>query len=238
MTIEPKAIKKVYARATYGNDHPSDETSAVPPSRSTEPPLPLRRAPGGTSTTRAAAFADHGDAVGRTAPLRALALHSLRASKEFATVPATLAALAAAYVRHGGAIGGAACATITRALERADDAWAVEWYVFVSVFALYALTTAPSVAGGDSGELLAESCSLGTAHPPGYPLFTLLYHIPLTYMPAYLSPAMWANLFTAMLGAGASAVVCAITREALRCGGQCGRSISGASAGYLFAFSP
>ena len=121
--------------------------------------------------------------------------------------------------------------------ERADDAWAVEWYVFVSVFALYALTTAPSVAGGDSGELLAESCSLGTAHPPGYPLFTLLYHIPLTYLPG-LNPAMWANLFTAMLGAGASAVVCAITREALRCGGQCGRSITGASAGYLFAFSP
>ena len=47
----------------------------------------------------------------------------MRASKEFATVPATLAALAAAYVRHGGAIGGAACATICRALERADDAW-------------------------------------------------------------------------------------------------------------------
>ena len=85
--------------------------------------LPLRRAPGGTSTTRAAAFADHGDAVGRTAPLRALALASLKAAGEFATVPATLAALAAAYVRHGGAIGGAACATISRALERADDAW-------------------------------------------------------------------------------------------------------------------
>ena len=122
--------------------------------------------------------------------------------------------------------------------ERADDVWEVEWYVFFSVLLLYAVTTAPSVAGGDSGELLAESCSLGTAHPPGYPLFTLLYHIPLTYMPAYLSPAMWANLFTACLGAAASAVVCAITREALRCGGQCGRSISGASAGYLFAFSP
>ena len=75
--------------------------------------LPLRRAPGGTSTTRAAAFADHGDAVGRTGSSEALALHSLRASKEFATVPATLAALAAAYIRHGGAIGGAACATIT-----------------------------------------------------------------------------------------------------------------------------
>ena len=27
-----------------------------------------------------------------------------------------------------------------------------------------------------SGELLAEACQLGTAHPPGYPLFTLLSH--------------------------------------------------------------
>ena len=114
------------------------------------------------------------------------------------------------------------------AYERADDAWAVEYYVFVSVLLLYSLTTAPSVAGGDSGELLAESCSLGTAHPPGYPLFTLLYHVPLTSMPHYYSPAMWANLFTAVIGAGASSVVCAITREALRCGGQGGRSITGA----------
>ena len=29
------------------------------------------------------------------------------------------------------------------------------------------------VAGGDSGELVAEGCILGTAHPPGYPLFTV-----------------------------------------------------------------
>lgn len=31
--------------------------------------------------------------------------------------------------------------------------------------------------GGDSGELVAEACHLGTAHPPGYPLFTLLFHV-------------------------------------------------------------
>eukprot|EP00948_MAST-09A_sp_MAST-9A-sp1_P002891 g2891.t1 len=33
------------------------------------------------------------------------------------------------------------------------------------------LTAYSGVPGGDSGELIAESCSLGNAHPPGYPLF-------------------------------------------------------------------
>eukprot|EP00605_Chrysophyceae_sp_TOSAG23-4_P001021 GSChrysophyteH1.ASY1.ANO1.1122.1 assembled CDS len=45
---------------------------------------------------------------------------------------------------------------------------------FGCISILYILTASPSIAGGDSGELVAEGCSLGTAHPPGYPLFTLL----------------------------------------------------------------
>jgi hypothetical protein len=45
---------------------------------------------------------------------------------------------------------------------------------FIVIFILYVLSASPSIAGGDSGELVAEGCSLGTAHPPGYPLFTLL----------------------------------------------------------------
>lgn len=44
------------------------------------------------------------------------------------------------------------------------------------VFSLYALSISPSIAGGDSGELLAEGCILGIAHPPGYPLFTMMVH--------------------------------------------------------------
>eukprot|EP00606_Chrysophyceae_sp_TOSAG23-5_P000375 GSChrysophyteH2.ASY1.ANO1.179.1 assembled CDS len=39
---------------------------------------------------------------------------------------------------------------------------------------LYVLSASPTIAGGDSGELVAEGCNLGTAHPPGYPLFTVL----------------------------------------------------------------
>ena len=44
----------------------------------------------------------------------------------------------------------------------------------VVLFTLLFRTVSPSIAGGDSGELVAEGCILGTAHPPGYPLYTLL----------------------------------------------------------------
>lgn len=49
--------------------------------------------------------------------------------------------------------------------------------VAFTIFSTLYLTISPSVSGGDSGELLAEGCSLGTAHPPGYPLFTILVFI-------------------------------------------------------------
>lgn len=50
----------------------------------------------------------------------------------------------------------------------------VELGTAAAVFSVYLATLAKSIAGGDSGELVAEGCILGVAHPPGYPLFTLL----------------------------------------------------------------
>ena len=44
----------------------------------------------------------------------------------------------------------------------------------VVIFGTYLLTISPSIAGGDSGEIVAEGCILGTAHPPGYPLITMI----------------------------------------------------------------
>lgn len=49
--------------------------------------------------------------------------------------------------------------------------------LFAFIYAVYHLSLFPSVPGGDSGELLSESCVLGIAHPPGYPLFILLNNI-------------------------------------------------------------
>lgn len=50
------------------------------------------------------------------------------------------------------------------------------WVFSGLILSIYITTISPSIAGGDSGELVAEGCNLGTAHPPGYPLFTLLVH--------------------------------------------------------------
>jgi hypothetical protein len=44
-------------------------------------------------------------------------------------------------------------------------------------FLIYALTVEHTVPTGDSGELIATAYVLGVAHPPGYPLWTMLAHI-------------------------------------------------------------
>ena len=45
--------------------------------------------------------------------------------------------------------------------------------IFAVMVLIYALTAAPTVYFGDSGELTAAAYNLGIAHPPGYPLYLL-----------------------------------------------------------------
>lgn len=45
---------------------------------------------------------------------------------------------------------------------------------FAVVLGIYINTVQLGIPGGDSGELVAEACQNGCAHPPGYPLFTAL----------------------------------------------------------------
>mmetsp|Transcript_21791 Transcript_21791/g.42884 ORF Transcript_21791/g.42884 Transcript_21791/m.42884 type:complete len:794 (+) Transcript_21791:80-2461(+) len=63
------------------------------------------------------------------------------------------------------------------------------------------------VPGGDSGELLAEACLLGVAHPPGYPLFILFTHTFMKLTAPWLSSAKAANLASVLCGSGASGFV-------------------------------
>lgn len=63
-------------------------------------------------------------------------------------------------------------------------------------FLLYALTIAPDVLPADSGEFQLVAAQLGVAHPPGFPLYTLLAHAA-TRLPWNTSPALKVNLFSA-----------------------------------------
>jgi hypothetical protein len=49
--------------------------------------------------------------------------------------------------------------------------------VLAAILALYLVCLPSTVQWGDSGELAAAAAQLTVAHPPGYPLFTLLGHL-------------------------------------------------------------
>lgn len=68
---------------------------------------------------------------------------------------------------------------------------------------LYVFTLYPSLAGGDSGELIVSAQEFGVAHPPGYPLFTILTKIFITLIP-FGSIAWRANLMNALFSVLAS----------------------------------
>ena len=47
----------------------------------------------------------------------------------------------------------------------------------VGVFSVYTGTCYPTLPGGDAGELIYNAHRAGVAHPPGYPIFTMLGYI-------------------------------------------------------------
>ncbi len=74
------------------------------------------------------------------------------------------------------------------------------------LLAVYALTLAPDVLGGDAGELQFVPRILSLAHPTGYPLQTLLGHVWARLLP-WGSVAWRANLLSAVAGATGSALL-------------------------------
>ncbi|XP_019909376.1 transmembrane protein 260 isoform X2 [Esox lucius] len=89
--------------------------------------------------------------------------------------------------------------------------WVLTGATVAIVAAIYLQCTQKALPGGDSGELITAACELGVAHPPGYPVFTLLAWLSLTLMPTLslsVSPAHSINLLSSLLGAGASGGLC------------------------------
>jgi len=94
---------------------------------------------------------------------------------------------------------------------RPDHGRWLEATVFGVALALYVSTLAPTVLPADSGEFQLVSNVLGMAHPPGYPLYTLLGKL-FTLLP--IGDRAWrVNLFAAVCGALTLAVVAGSIRR-------------------------
>ncbi len=78
--------------------------------------------------------------------------------------------------------------------------------VFVVAAIVYGLTCCRTVFVGDSGELTLVLTTGGIAHPPGYPLYTILGHLWLKIL-FFLRPAFAANLFSAVSAASTAVIL-------------------------------
>ncbi|KAF1332925.1 Membrane protein, partial [Globisporangium splendens] len=109
------------------------------------------------------------------------------------------------------------------------------------VLGVYVKTLYPSVTGGDSGELVAESCHLGVSHPPGYPLFNMAVHafINALSLPWWTKTTVaWrANLFSAICDTLAAVMLYVCILHYARSSGAVARHTTAFSAAALFALS-
>jgi hypothetical protein len=86
---------------------------------------------------------------------------------------------------------------------------AIAVLLFATCLGCYCLTLAPTITwehdGADSGDLVTAAYTLGIAHPPGYPLFTMLGR--LFILLPFGEVAYRVNLMSAVLAASAATVV-------------------------------
>ncbi len=85
-------------------------------------------------------------------------------------------------------------------------------FMGICAFLLYGYTIAPDLLPADSGEFQLVAAQLGVAHPPGFPLYTLLAHAA-TQLPLPFSPALKVNLLSALSSSLTLAIVYATTHR-------------------------
>jgi len=112
--------------------------------------------------------------------------------------------------------------------------------LFVACMACYCLTLAPTITwehdGVDSGDLITAAYTLGIAHPPGYPLFTLLGKL-FTLLPIG-GIAYRVNLMSVVLAASTVSVVfCTILQLAPQRIDALSTVVIAAASALLLAFS-
>ena len=120
-------------------------------------------------------------------------------------------------------------------LPQADETEASVWIAplaaFVTLLTLYLATLAPTVVGGDSGELTAAAVTGGVPHPPGYPVFILLARL-FAALPFGPSIAWRVNLLSAVSTAAGAGLLCATVQLWTR------RAAAGLLAAGLFGTNP
>jgi len=82
----------------------------------------------------------------------------------------------------------------------------VSWVVFFVFLGLYTATLLPDVLPADSGEFQTVAATAGVAHPPGYPLYTMLGWL-FSRMPLGPTPAWRVSFFSAVTAAATVALV-------------------------------
>ncbi|MCP4568103.1 MAG: DUF2723 domain-containing protein [FCB group bacterium] len=107
------------------------------------------------------------------------------------------------------------------------------WIVLLGTLIVYILTCCRTIYVGDSGELTLALSTGGIAHPPGYPLYTILGYVWLKLF-SFLRPALGANLFSAAAASVASVLLFKLLEKIGR--GNIPSNINAALA-FVFAFS-
>jgi len=91
-----------------------------------------------------------------------------------------------------------------------------DWlFVFFPTYFVYLLTVYPTVGTEDSGELIVSAANLDIAHPPGYPLHTLLGKL-FTILIPFGNIGWRVNLMSAFFGATTVTVVYLLLRRLVK----------------------
>ena len=129
------------------------------------------------------------------------------------TAPAGLLVIGYVLLAPLAIYGAPAAGVKTDAENAAPYAWAA--LVALAVFALYALTLAPTTAMWDTSEYMAAAKDLGIPHPPGNPLFVLVAYLFGT-LPIAREFAARINLLAAAASAASAGLWFLIAHEVTR----------------------
>jgi hypothetical protein len=105
---------------------------------------------------------------------------------------------------------------------------AIDLTLFIFSLLLYTSTLIPSVLSADNGEFQLVASKLGIAHPPGYPLYTIIGFL---FSRFFTSPAYALNLLSALL----AAITLIIVNRSVRV--TTGSTIAGLSAALILGAS-